>query len=84
MQHIAFIKIFKICTQSLIKKDVVNLLKTKFILLTDELDKRDLIEWVHVVYCTSEVPQKFDESELSASRSIEERSRTIDVQYIAC
>ena len=84
MQHIAFIKILEICTQSLVKKDIIDLLKAKLILLTDELDKWDLVERVNVVYSASEVPQKPDESELSAGRSIEERSRTIDVQYVAC
>lgn len=35
MQHIALIEILKISTQSLIKKDIIDLFKGKFILLTD-------------------------------------------------
>lgn len=62
MQHIAFIEILEICTQSLIKKDVIYLLKGKLVLLTDKLDEGYLIEGVYVVYSASEVTQKLDES----------------------
>lgn len=71
MQHIALIKILEICAQSLIKENSVDLIKSKLVLLPNELNQGYLIEGIYVVNGASKVSQKLDKSKLPASCSIE-------------
>ena len=82
VQHIAFVEILEISAQSLVEKDVVDLLEGKLVLLADELNERHLVEGVHVVYGAPKVPQKPDEPELPAGCSVEQGSGAIDVQDV--